>query len=86
MKKFLNPLGCRNVLLKTTREEESNSLFTLPGGCLAFPLNGECRHRFRDQLPSQIHPLDFPHDLWELKLKLKIGDKIYPLGDITDEG
>lgn len=51
--------------------------------CYKFPLNGNCHHRYRDNQREQVRPIEIPDDTSRLKLKLKIDDKIYPIGKIV---
>ncbi|PIP94760.1 MAG: hypothetical protein COW00_01860 [Bdellovibrio sp. CG12_big_fil_rev_8_21_14_0_65_39_13] len=52
-------------------------------GCRYVTVPGNCRHRFRDRVADRVQEIAINNDLENLKLKLVIGDKTFPLGEIV---
>lgn len=52
--------------------------------CLEMPKKGTCRIRYRDYKES-IDPIDFKANSANFKIKLKVGNKFYPIGTIIDQ-
>ena len=52
--------------------------------CFDEELSGPCTHRYREQTEYNTTELIFDKSLSDLSLKIRIGQKLYSLGDITE--
>lgn len=51
--------------------------------CRYITMPGNCRHKFRDRFSDQVGQVVINDDLEKLKLKLLVGDKVFPLGEVV---
>lgn len=51
--------------------------------CFEQTINGNCNHKYRDQVSNLEEPLLFDKPLVDVSLKFKIGKNLYPLGELT---
>jgi len=54
------------------------------GTCHYITVPGNCRHKFRNRIADKVEQVVIKDDLKKLKLKLVIGDKDFPLGEVVE--